>query len=292
MLNYRYDNPAAVLTSIDARIYANRIDHEMHNDDKPTSLDNPNRMPPFALDIGIEAVSATLGGRLAFLFGINDLTSLHVGTDFYSNRRDAQRTIARRDNDIVLFVNNMWPDASIQDFGLFTKLKRTIGDDIAFSGTLRYDLVSADADSVSTFFHASIPSGLKATEHNFSAASSLSFAAGKNWVISLGAGTTVRTADAAERYSDRTPSTKVQLSGEFVGNPALDPERSLQLDLWLEGRYSKFTFDANLFVRRLHHYITVEPTTFSPQLPANQGFPVYSYVNSEADFWGAEVASA
>ena len=59
--------------------------------------------------------------------------------------------------------------------------------------------------------------------------------AAEGWNLSLGVGSVVRTADALERYADRFPASKAQTSAEFVGNPNLDPERSTQADVWLDG---------------------------------------------------------
>ncbi|WP_243665082.1 TonB-dependent receptor domain-containing protein, partial [Rhodothermus marinus] len=99
------------------------------------------------------------------------------------------------------------------------------------------------------------------------------------------------TADATERYSDRLPSSKAQMSAEFVGNPALRPERSTQADLWLETAHPSWSLSLNLFARRLDNYITIEPTDLPKRLPLSPP-TVFRYVNGTATFYGGEATLA
>ena len=130
---------------------------------------------------------------------------------------------------------------------------------------------------------------LSASETNLNGALTLSANLTSNWNVSIGGGTVVRTADATERYSDRTPASKAQVSAEFMGNPALNPERSSQVDLWLEGRYPELSFEANLFARRIDDYITMEGTDLPTRLPLSPP-TVYRNVNGDAEFWGFETS--
>jgi len=72
-----------------------------------------------------------------------------------------------------------------------------------------------------------------------------------------------------------------------MGNPSLEPERSNQVDVWLEARYPRLSFDANVFARRINDYITMEATDLPTRLPLSPP-TVYQYVNGEAEFWGVE----
>jgi iron complex outermembrane receptor protein len=106
----------------------------------------------------------------------------------------------------------------------------------------------------------------------------------------VGAGSAVRTADATERFSDRIPTARAQFSAEFVGNPQLDPERSNQIDFWLEGRFGGFALDANIFYRRVDDFITIQATDLPKRLPLSPPV-VYQYVNGEAEFQGGELTA-
>jgi iron complex outermembrane receptor protein len=109
--------------------------------------------------------------------------------------------------------------------------------------------------------------------------------------VAAAVGSVVRTADPNERFSDRIPSTRSQLSTEFVGNPALDPERCTQLDLWLEAKYPRATFFVSGFARRIGNYITLMPSDL-PRRMETSPMDVFQYANGRATFHGAEAGAA
>jgi len=111
------------------------------------------------------------------------------------------------------------------------------------------------------------------------------------WNVSVGTGSVARPPDALELYSDRIPASKAQTSAEFQGNPFLDPERSSQLDLWIEGQTSQWMARVSGFARRIDNYVTLEPTDIAPLLPLSPS-TVFRYVNGEATFYGAEIQAS
>lgn len=278
------------LRSLDVLGYYNKVDHGMSNRGKPTAEDNPDRTPPFALDVGVDTGVEVVGGRAAATFDAGDEWSLEIGGDVYSANRDALRTIQRQSDGQTLLEDRMWPDATITDAGVFAKAERPFGA-VSLAGTVRLDFVQADADSVSDFYLQNTTGDVEASETNLSGALTVGFDLSQNWALSLGLGSAVRTADANERYSDRIPATKAQLSNEFMGNPELEPERSTQGDLWLQGSYARVNFTANLFARKIDDYITIEATDLPTRLPLSPE-PVYRHVNGEATFWGFESSLA
>jgi hypothetical protein len=66
-------------------------------------------------------------------------------------------------------------------------------------------------------------------------------------MLSLGVGRAVRTANALERYSDRFPAVKFQNAAEFLGNPALSPERSLEWNIGTSFLANRATFGFDVF---------------------------------------------
>lgn len=192
---------------------------------------------------------------------------------------------------MLLFTDLMWPDATIMDAGLFAKASHSISERLSTSGTLRFDLVNADADTVSQFFADNVSTDLDASEFNVSGSFTMSYFFRKNWSLGFGIGSVVRTADATERYSDRIPASKAQTSAEFVGNPDLDPERSSQVDLWIDASYPQWSVSLNMFARHMDDYITLSPTNLPKRLPLSPE-TVYRYVNGEANFWGFDVSTS
>lgn len=292
---YTYEPDDKTLKSWTVKGYINDVQHGMNNDDKPTAQPNPNRMPPFALDVGVDADVNVKGYRTAATFQTDDYWTLEVGSDFYSANRNAIRTIDRRDEGMkpAMFplVDLMWPDATISDLGFFGRVKRPISDEWTAAGTIRFDYAHADADTVSNFFASNVSSDLESSEANVSGSLTVNYTPNDHWSLGAGIGSVVRTADATERYSDRIPASKAQTSAEFVGNPSLDPERSTQADLWIDLTYPKVRASMNIFGRLIDDYITLTPTSLPKRLPLSPN-TVYQYINGQAEFWGFDFSSS
>jgi len=278
-----------VLRGLDALAYGYDIDHEMSNDAKPTALPDPGRTPPFPLDISTRSGIRVYGGRLAASLVRGRAGSVEVGGDVYHATHDARRTIDRRDTGAAMARHLIWGGARIMDAGVFTRLERPVGR-VGLSAAVRLDRVDADADSVSEFFRTNVSPVVRGTETNLSGALSMGVPLSANWTVAAGVGSVVRTADANERYSDRNAARKMQIGAEFVGDPALSPERSTQLDLGVEAGYPGLSVTANLFARRIDDHITIEPTTL-PRQSAMSAPVVYRYVNGEATYWGWEATA-
>jgi len=282
-----------------AKAYRNRVTHDMSNRDKPSNLDMPARMPPCALEIRVDSEITVVGGNASVDLNMGGPWTGEIGADVYSANRDATRSIVRSpaaglecgtmlDTQGASMTDRMWPDATITDVGGFSRVGWRDGI-ASISGTVRVDAVRAVAPKgeVSSFFLSSNPSGsqLDSGETNLSAAASASFDVSQHWIVALGLGSAVRTADASERYSDRIPSSKAQFSAEFVGDPQLKPERSNQADMWLDGRYENFQVHLGAFARKINNYITIQTTSFSKRLPLSPP-TVFQYINGEATFYG------
>ena len=95
------------------------------------------------------------------------------------------------------------------------------------------------------------------TNTSVSAAASASLRLTDYWQVTLGAGRAVRNPSALERYADRFPAVKFQTAAEFVGNPHLVPEKSLELNVGTTLRAAGATVALDVFVRNVDDYITV-----------------------------------
>lgn len=281
-----------LLRRLEVGAYMNNVDHGMVNTDKPTRQPMDGRTPPFALDITVDTGIDVLGGHGSVEL-VEGPWSIRLGGDVYSANRDALRTIRNLETQMQIAEDRMWPDATIRDAGIYGRAARTHESGFRVAGTVRADFVSADAEMPSEFYveHVEEEYGvteLDDTETNLSGALTLGMAIASGWDVSVGVGSAVRTADATERFSDRIPATKAQMSNEFMGNPTLAPERSNQVDLWLEGSLSRAAVSVNVFGRNVQDYITLEETDLPKKLPLSPDL-VYRYVNGDATFYGAEV---
>ncbi len=291
--NWNQTYEKGLLSELEVSGYYNYVDHRMDNDNKPTARPGifPNGKPRPPLNIFVNSKVRVIGARAAAKLLPSETWQWEIGSDVYSANRDAIRTIQRRDNGVLLFSDLMWPDATITDAGFFFHSSKFFYNGIKISATLRLDVVQARADIASEFFLNRVSNNLNNSENNISIALTVSKLLNDHWLLALGAGSVVRTADATERYSDRIPASKSQTSAEFVGNPSLNPERNNQIDFWLEVTYPKFSFSANAFIREIENYITLSPTDLPRRLPLSPP-TVFRYINGQSRFWGFESSAA
>ena len=94
---------------------------------------------------------------------------------------------------------------------------------------------------------------------NVSAAANASLRLADGWLVTLGAGRAVRIPSALERYADRFPAVKFQTAAEFVGNPALVPEKSVEVNAGTMLYAGQASLEVDVFLRRVDDYITVAP---------------------------------
>jgi iron complex outermembrane receptor protein len=276
------------VSEVFVQLYNNRKDHLMNNDEKPTAQPNPNRIPPFPLQVDLPTESNTAGARGFATWGSGDWL-WQAGADYYNVEQTATRFISRRDAGMLIFTDIVWPDSEIEDLGgYFQGIYRK--DRFELGATVRVDLVDVSAGEVSDFFLENTTGELDQSETNPSVALSARWALADGWSLTAGLGQAVRTATSLERYADRFPSTKFQIATEFVGQPDIDPETGRQLDLGVLYTASNMAFQANLFYRTIDDYITVEPDPDLPRRLPVSPMLVYRHLNGdEAETLGGEL---
>jgi hypothetical protein len=273
---------------VHAQVYSNRKNHRMNNDEKPTALPDPNRVPPFGLDVDLPTESNTAGGSFHVSLG-RGAWRWKLGGDHFNLHQNAHRTVSRRDTGTLLFEDEVWPDAHIDDTGLYAQ-SVWFRDAVDLSGTVRVDRVAPSARDLTPFFLAHTTGDPDRRETNWSAAVSGLWHAGDRWVLTAGLGRAVRSASVLERYSDRFPSTRFQVAAEFLGDPGLAPEVGYQADLGTEAALGRGTFSVDVFYRKIDDYITVRPDPSVPRRLPLSPPTVFRYVNGDgAIFWGGEL---
>ena len=120
------------------------------------------------------------------------------------------------------------------------------------------------------------------TNTNVSAAVNASLRITDTWRVTLGAGRAVRNPSALERYADRFPAVKFQTAAEFIGNPNLVPEKSLEFNVGTTLRAGEATAGLDVFVRNVDDYITVAlDPNLQKRLPLSPDV-LYRYVQADA----------
>ena len=117
---------------------------------------------------------------------------------------------------------------------------------------------------------------------NVSAAANASLRLTDAWSIALGAGRAVRNPSVLERFADRFPAVKFQTAAEFVGNPHLVPEKSLELNAGTTFRAAEATVVLDVFLRNVDDYITVAADpNLAKRLPLSPD-RIFRYVQADA----------
>jgi iron complex outermembrane receptor protein len=303
-VDYVFAPEAGLLQSLDVQVNAQQTLHEMDNDGKPTFEAGQNRPP---LRIGVQSEIQNVSGRVAADLALGTGWDVTVGGDVLHTYRDATRSLQAVMPDGSRVVpgfyktadgtvrNQAWPDVTIAQQGAFVKVRRPVGEALTLTATSRLDLLQSDADAALQPFldnTGTTEAGLDQRDTRLSGALTASLPLAERWSLSLGVGSVARPPTALERYAHQFPANKSQTSAEFLGTPSLEPERSTQADLWIEGTGERWTLSVNGFARHLDDYITFRPApSVDPILPLSPS-TVFRYVNGTANFVGGEVSGA
>ena len=319
-LDVSHRRPSGLVSELGAQVYVNAKSHRMNNDNKPTALANPLRTPPFAIDVDLPTSSDTMGGRFHATLTTGPL-SYKLGFDTYRLRQNATQTVSDRGTGQIHHdMHPVWPDAEIVNAGGYAQVVYDLARS-TFGGTIRVDREQARVGGVTPFFaenavpayglhaahgrfpvqppahgghatggHGAGPTPLVPAGHldqnnvnvNVSAAANASLRITDNWLVNLGAGRAVRNPSVLERYADRFPAVKFQTAAEFVGNPLLAPEKSLEVNAGTMLRAAQATFEADVFWRSIDDYITVaRDPNLTRRLPLSPAH-VFRYVQADA----------
>ena len=314
-LDVTHQPAGGVVTEWAGQVYLNLKDHLMNNNAKPTAQPNPHRMPPFPVRVDLPASADTLGGRLHAALAAGPFR-YKLGMDAYRLQQSATQTVSDRSTGQIHHnMHPVWPDADVTNLGGYAQVlweqgRSTIG------GTVRIDREQARIGQVTSFFsHNAIPdyelhevhgrfhcvtavcmgghaghgatmlvSGdrFAQTNMNISAAANASLRVTDAWLVTLGVGRAVRNPSVLERYADRFAAVKFQTAAEFVGNPALVPEKSLEFNAGTTLRAAEATVGLDVFVRHVDDYITVAADpNLEKRLPLSPD-TLYRYVQADA----------
>lgn len=277
-IEYAYTRGTGALRSVNVRAGVQQTLHKMTNQGKP-SYD-------MGMRITVPTEVQNYNGRAAADLALGNGWTATVGADVIHTYRDATRSRSMVDMNMEN-IEKAWPGVTLTQSGTFVKAEQTIGV-LSLTGSARLDVARADAsDPTDLFLETAGTDDLDRTHTMINGALTASLPLSQRWTLSLGAGSVTRPADASERYANRFPASKSQMSAEFQGDPSLDPERSTQADLWIDGQGSWWSLSVNGFARQIDDYITLQETELDPILPMSPA--VYRYTNAEATFYGSEV---
>ncbi len=272
--------------SLKAELYYSDVFHRMNNFTL-RDLTAPMKMQ-------VDSTSRTIGGRLHYGFKRAAWNWL-AGVDYQNNQRNAERFMGMpMAANLTTLQTYMWPEADLQQPGLFLEADTRLANDGWLKAGLRYDYVSASADaadkpttsgstasSLYRLYYAD--SDTEQTEHNLGGFLNYSHALNDSSEISVGISRSVRTADATERYLAAPSSTP---AGRWVGNPAIKPEQHHQIELGLNWEKSALSSSAAVFYNQVTDYILRDRARGQAGILQNDNASIYR--NVDAALYGFE----
>lgn len=266
-VDYQVKNLSSSLFGLTVKAYGSRVDHLMTNERRPNFM---------MVEAVADVQSTTIGGKIEGSWLPSKSSTLYTGFDakYIGRKGDRVRTIKRNMMTgeplptPMIATDDIWQDASLQNYGLFIEYRSFLNDSWALSTGARLDWVMARAGDPAQDFAALYDDLNTNDEINFSANASLTFSPTGKWNLQLAAGRGTRTANMIERYINHF--TVGVDAYEYVGNPHLKPEANHQLELSFSTQTeAPFQLSANVFYSYITNFITAEidedlPRKFMP----------------------------
>jgi iron complex outermembrane receptor protein len=231
--NFSSGSAVGPFTDIKVELYHSEIDHLMDNYSlRPLTGMMKMRNP---------SSSDTSGGRLSGKIHASSGTVWTVGVDYQLNNRNADRFTGMAMGGAPATLQSIiWPDADLEQTGLFAELSETLNDSNRLKAGLRYDRVEASVGRADDDPQLRSPremyldyysiSDTDQSEDNIGGFITLEHALDPDSAIYATLSRSVRTADATERYI-AADAPAMMADVRWAGNPGLDPEQHHQLEL-------------------------------------------------------------
>ena len=288
---YRVEMPTGgSLRRIEASFGYAGVDHLMNNEGKP------NRG---MMEAESDTESTTLSGLLRADFELGEGNVLTAGADYHDLARDGIR-----ERFLVgpgqTFYDRIWPDTSQNDLGGFAELSVSLADRWSLRAGARLDRVESDARAVDepslqgrtvrenyVRFYGEEAADVAAGETLPSANLVLRWQPREGFEAHAGAGYTTRAAGMTERYFAFAPAP----GGYQLGNPTLDAEKKIELDLGASWKQELFVVFASVYNHCIRDYIL--QTAIDEQDINGDGTEdlIRGFVNTDARFFGAEAGA-
>jgi len=229
---------------------------ELFRSEVKHNMDNYSLRPAGMMLRQAPSTSDTDGLRLAF-----DARHLDIDWTFGIDMQNSDRDAELQDQTGSV-LRLLWPDAQIDQRGVFIEGEKAINMDDVVKAGIRYDHISAEAkrrDEVNAGFSpqqiwamtgAPAGAGEEKTEDNVGGFVSWTHRLNEQYTLDTVLSRSVRTADATERYIARmTPMS------DWIGNPELDPEKHHQLEVALHSVKGNTNWSVTGWYNRVDDYI-------------------------------------
>jgi iron complex outermembrane recepter protein len=279
-----------VLSSALAQLFWSHVGHDMDDRKRCSSAAAPGPCTgdlPRSYSMRSEASATTLGAKLQA--GLAGPAELLFGADLLLRSWDNVTTrIVRSSPGLPYVPEASVPDVDILDVGVFVQARRAIAEPLLVTAGVRLDVASTTAHEDRTalyrVFHPGTDVSTSRTDFLLSGNLQLDWRVVEGGTLFAGYGHGSRVPDQQERY--------YALSGmmgkpAWVGFPALQPERSDELDMGFRYASAGFVFGAQAFHAWVTEYITL--TSGTGTAPDGTVLPAKTYANVDARLYGGEL---
>jgi iron complex outermembrane recepter protein len=280
-MDYSFKNAAAIIHSVDVKIYRTDVSHLM---------DNSNRETWKTKQMVADVDAINTGGKAVMGMSIRKHT-LSAGVDFENIYKDGIRTMTMQMMGATTTKKfNLWKAATIQNAGFFAGYNAMFKS-LTIDAALRVDFNKADSEDTLKLIKNGVEYFNETASQfvNLSANLGLTQAITDQLSVSLSAARGTRNPNMLERY------IKLLSVGydtyDYLGNPQLKPETNNEVDLTLRYKNDKIgKLYLNGFYSYVQDYISAVMLPSSVVMPVTVGAPgVKQFVNVNcATFTGFE----
>ena len=280
-LSYEGKNLPGLVNEIKTSVYQSNVDHFMNNFSLREPADPTKKMETPA-DVN------TQGAKIKLTSNLNK-TRLDYGLMLQTMQKQA--TLYNRAPTPDKSVSLMWPDTVTQQNSLFVEADTALTNTQNLIYGMRIDEVTAQAKDANQATdlgpspavrynqaYGSDYAGEKINETNWNALIRYEQTLTSSLAWFGGLSMTTRTADETERFMNKTL--------DWVGNPDLNPEKHVQLDLGLTQKTAAFSWAANVYYDQVSDYILRDKAANQSDIDDAVG---QGYVNVDAVIYGAEL---
>jgi outer membrane receptor protein involved in Fe transport len=204
--------------------------------------------------------------------------ALHDGTDAFERGTLGfeLRQLDQESNGNTVLT----PGGEVSSIGLFAYEERRFRLLLLQAG-LRYDHIETEGDADKTFADPGFDGVVSNRYDVVTGALGGSYPLGENFTLALNAARGFRAPSLFELFANGVHGGVAAVQ---LGNPDLQPEESLNLDLALRWRFSRLTGSATLYQNRIDDYIYLMDTGDR----APNGLPIFAHEQADATIRGLE----
>jgi iron complex outermembrane receptor protein len=172
------------------------------------------------------------------------------------------------------------PDATTNNYSVFSLLQRTFFDKLKLQTGIRYDNKTITSKVIgSTTAPATYRAAGAKSYGSFSGSIGATYNVSEKLLFRANFATAYRTPNLAELTSNGQHETRYE-----VGNQNLVPEKSYETDMSMHIHKENFSFDLAGFYNMINHYIFISPTGDK----TDTGVGIYKYMQNNSTLFGGE----